>query len=110
MDQSDVDAEFFADRVVIVELIKELVSEAEDPSYHPAGVKRALRMIRTMSDELLELFYQDAVDYGVSEEQLHSATAVSFVSFRSAPAKHWLGRNVLRAMGELPAAVDGPRP
>lgn len=105
MDQSDVDAAFFADRALIAELIKELVTEAEDPSYHAEGVKRALRMIRAMSDELLELIYQDAVDWGVDEEQLNSATAINYADFRSAPNDHWIGQNVLRAMGELSTAA-----
>ena len=97
--QSD-DAEHFADQVLMMELIKELVTEAQDPLYLPAGRARALRMITVVADEMINCLGEEALCWGVQSDQLRAETAVSYVSFRSSPKEHWLGSRVRQLMGE----------
>lgn len=99
------DAEHFAERVLMMELIKELATEARDPLYHGAGAKRALRMITAMADEMIDSLQEDALDWGVEPKRLRAETAVGYVSFRSNPSEHGLMARVLQRMGELPEPI-----
>jgi hypothetical protein len=99
------DAEHFAERVLMMEMIKELATEARDPLYHEARAKRALRMITAVADEMIDCLQEDALNWGVEPKQLRAAGAVGCVSFRSNPSEHGPMALILQRMGELPEPI-----